>query len=81
MTIALAISGLIRPMLEAACREGLDVRWFMTPEQALEAVEEAEIGWFDMNDQRPWSKPCAPRRSSSGSIRSTPGSISCRWMC
>jgi phosphoglycerate dehydrogenase-like enzyme len=50
MTI-LAISGLIRPMLEARLPEGLDVRWFMTHEQALEAVAEAEIGWFDMNDQ------------------------------
>ena len=50
MTIA-AISGLIRPLLEARLPQGLDVRWFMTPEQALEAVAEAEIGWFDMNDQ------------------------------
>jgi phosphoglycerate dehydrogenase-like enzyme len=51
MTI-LAISGLIRPMLESRLPEGIDVRWFMTHEQALEAVEEAEIGWFDMNDQQ-----------------------------
>jgi phosphoglycerate dehydrogenase-like enzyme len=50
MTIA-AISGLIRPMLEHRLPEGLDVRWFMTHEQAMEAVAEAEIGWFDMNDQ------------------------------
>lgn len=50
MTI-LAISGLIRPMLEARLPEGLDVRWFMTHEQAQTAVAEAEIGWFDMNDQ------------------------------
>ncbi|MEA1617799.1 D-2-hydroxyacid dehydrogenase [Erythrobacter sp. T5W1-R] len=51
MTI-LAISGLIRPMLESSLPEGLDVRWFMTHEQALDAVAEAEIGWFDMNDQQ-----------------------------
>ncbi len=50
MTI-LAISGLIRPMLESRLPDGLDVRWFMSAEQALEAVAEAEIGWFDMNDQ------------------------------
>lgn len=50
MTI-LAISGLIRPMLEARLPEGLDVRWFMTHEEAQEAVADAEIGWFDMNDQ------------------------------
>ncbi|MCZ8136164.1 MAG: D-2-hydroxyacid dehydrogenase [Porphyrobacter sp.] len=50
MTI-LAISGLIRPMLESRLPEGLDVRWFMSHEEAIEAVAEAEIGWFDMNDQ------------------------------
>ncbi|MEQ5788609.1 D-2-hydroxyacid dehydrogenase [Erythrobacter sp. NFXS35] len=47
----LAISGLIRPMLEPRLPDGLDVRWFMTPEQSIEAVADAEIGWFDMNDQ------------------------------
>ncbi len=51
MTI-LAISGLIRPMLEPRLPEGLDVRWFMSHEQAMEAVAEAEIGWFDMHDQQ-----------------------------
>jgi phosphoglycerate dehydrogenase-like enzyme len=50
MTI-LAVSGLIRPMLEARLPQGLDVRWFMSAEEAREAVAEAEIGWFDMNDQ------------------------------
>jgi phosphoglycerate dehydrogenase-like enzyme len=50
MTI-LAISGLIRPMLEARLPQGLDVRWFMSAEEALTAVADAEIGWFDMNDQ------------------------------
>ncbi|MFN3989070.1 MAG: D-2-hydroxyacid dehydrogenase [Erythrobacter sp.] len=51
MTI-LAISGLIRPMLESRLPDGLDVRWFMTKEEAREAVVEAEIGWFDMHDQQ-----------------------------
>ncbi|WFL76535.1 D-2-hydroxyacid dehydrogenase [Altererythrobacter arenosus] len=50
MTI-LAISGLIRPLLEPRLPAGLDVRWFMTKEEALEAVPEAEIGWFDMYEQ------------------------------
>lgn len=50
MTI-LAISGLIRPMLEPHLPANLDVRWFMTHEEAMDAVAEAEIGWFDMNDQ------------------------------
>ena len=47
----LAISGLIRPMLEARLPAGLDVRWFMTHDEALAAVADAEIGWFDMNDK------------------------------
>ena len=47
MTI-LAISGLIRPLLEPHLPPDLDVRWFMTKEEALVAVPEAEIGWFDM---------------------------------
>ena len=51
MTI-LALSGLIRPLLEPRLPQGLDVRWFMTREEALEAVPEAEIGWFDMYDQQ-----------------------------
>lgn len=47
----LAISGLIRPLLEPQLPADLDVRWFMTHEEALEAVPDAEIGWFDMYDQ------------------------------
>lgn len=47
----LAISGLIRPLLEPRLPEGLDVRWFMTHEEALEAVKGAEIGWFDSNSK------------------------------
>ncbi|MCL4672785.1 MAG: D-2-hydroxyacid dehydrogenase [Sphingomonadaceae bacterium] len=50
MTI-LAISGLIRPLLEPRLPEGVDVRWFMSAEEAREAVADAEIGWFDMNDK------------------------------
>jgi phosphoglycerate dehydrogenase-like enzyme len=50
MTI-LAISGLIRPMLESRLPANLDVRWFMSAEEAVTAVADAEIGWFDMNDK------------------------------
>jgi len=46
----LAISGLIRPLLEPRLPDDLEVRWFMTREEALEAVKGAQIGWFDMND-------------------------------
>ena len=47
----LAISGMIRPLIEPRLPEGLDVRWFMTPEEAIEAVKGAEIGWFDSNNK------------------------------
>lgn len=50
--LSLAISGLIRPLLEPQLPDDLDVRWFMTKEEAIEAVKGAEIGWFDMNDQQ-----------------------------
>jgi phosphoglycerate dehydrogenase-like enzyme len=51
MTV-LAISGMIRPLLESRLPEGLDVRWFTTKEEAFDAVADAEIGWFDMYDQQ-----------------------------
>ncbi len=47
----LAISGMIRPLIESRLPEGLDVRWFMTAEEAIEAVKGAEIGWFDSNNK------------------------------
>lgn len=50
MTIA-AISAMTRPLLEPHLPDTLDVRWFMTPEEAMQAAPEAEIGWFDMYDQ------------------------------
>ena len=50
MTIAI-MSGLIRPLLEAQLPADLDVRWFMSTEQALELAPLADIGWFDLNDK------------------------------
>jgi phosphoglycerate dehydrogenase-like enzyme len=47
----LAISGLIRPLLEPRLPQGLDVRWFMTHAESFEAVRGAEIGWFDSNSK------------------------------
>lgn len=49
MTV-LALSSLIRPLLEPRLPEELDVRWFSTHEEALEVAPHAEIGWFDMYD-------------------------------
>jgi phosphoglycerate dehydrogenase-like enzyme len=45
------MSGLIRPLLEAQLPADLDVRWFMSTEQALELAPLADIGWFDLNDK------------------------------
>lgn len=50
MTI-LALSALIRPLLEPRLPADLEVRWFATHEEALAAVADAEIGWFDMYDK------------------------------
>ncbi|WP_373476872.1 D-2-hydroxyacid dehydrogenase [Sphingorhabdus sp.] len=50
MTIAV-MSGLIRPLLEPMLPADLDVRWFMSTEQALELAPLADIGWFDLNDK------------------------------
>ncbi len=50
MTIA-ALSALARPLLEPHLPDALDVRWFMTPEEAIKIAPKAEIGWFDMHDQ------------------------------
>ncbi len=47
----LAISGLIRPLLEPRLPDDLEVRWFMNKEEAVDAVADAEIGWFDMNEK------------------------------
>ena len=48
---SIAISGLIRPLLEPQLPDDVDVRWFLSVEEAIEAVKGAEIGWFDMNDK------------------------------
>ncbi|MEP3051122.1 MAG: D-2-hydroxyacid dehydrogenase [Erythrobacter sp.] len=47
-----AASSLIRPLLEPQLPDDLDVRWFMTKEEAIEVAPEAEIGWFDLHDQQ-----------------------------
>ena len=55
MTIAV-MSGLIRPLLEPQLPDDLDVRWFMSTEQALELAPMADIGWFDLNDKDEMAK-------------------------
>jgi phosphoglycerate dehydrogenase-like enzyme len=50
MTIAV-MSGMIRPLLEPQLPADLDVRWFMSTEQAMELAPLADIGWFDLVDR------------------------------
>ena len=47
MTV-LALSALIRPLVEPRLPDGLEVHWFASKEEALEVAPLAEIGWFDM---------------------------------
>lgn len=49
----LALSALIRPMVEPRLPDGLDVHWFASREEALEVAPLAEIGWFDFNEKEP----------------------------
>jgi phosphoglycerate dehydrogenase-like enzyme len=46
--IIAALPGLIKPLIEAQLPDWIDVRWFMTKEEAFTHGAEAEIGWFDM---------------------------------
>ncbi|MGQ7829559.1 D-2-hydroxyacid dehydrogenase [Altererythrobacter sp. Z27] len=48
----LALSALIRPLLEPRLPEGLDVHWFATQEEAMQVAPKAEIGWFDLYDKQ-----------------------------
>lgn len=50
MTI-LAMSTLMRPMMEPLLSDDFEAHWFASKEEALEVAPLAEIGWFDLNDQ------------------------------
>ena len=52
MTIAV-LSALIRPMVEPHLPAGIDARFFTSVEELHALAPEAEIGWFDLNDQAP----------------------------
>ena len=49
----LALSTMIRPLVEPRLPEGLDVHWFASKEEALEVAPLAEIGWFDFSQKEP----------------------------
>ena len=50
MTTAV-LSALVRPLIENRLPEDIDVRWFMSKEEAFDLAPHAEIGWFDMYDK------------------------------
>lgn len=50
MTTAV-LSALVRPLIETRLPADIDVRWFMSKEEAFELAPHAEIGWFDMYDK------------------------------
>jgi phosphoglycerate dehydrogenase-like enzyme len=47
----LVVAGLLRPLIESRLPADIDVRYFMTKDEALELAPLAEIGWFDMYDK------------------------------
>jgi phosphoglycerate dehydrogenase-like enzyme len=47
----LVMSGLVRPLLEPQLPDWIKPHWFMSKEEALALVPQAEIGWFDMYDK------------------------------
>jgi phosphoglycerate dehydrogenase-like enzyme len=49
--ITAVMASLIRPLVEPVLPADIDVRWFMTKEEALELAPSADIGWFDMYDK------------------------------
>ncbi len=38
---------MIRPLVEPLLPEGIDMRWFVTSDEAVTLAPEADIGWFD----------------------------------
>ncbi len=49
--IIATLPALVRPLIESRLPDGIDVRWFMTKDEAFALATDAEIGWFDMYDK------------------------------
>ncbi len=47
------LSAMIRPMVEPHLPPGIDARFFSSVEELHALAQDAEIGWFDMNDHAP----------------------------
>ena len=46
------ISALVRPLLEGAIPQGLDVAWITSAQEAVREVADADIAWVDMHDKQ-----------------------------
>lgn len=46
------ISALVRPLIEGAIPDGLQVVWIGSAEEALREVADADIAWIDMHDKQ-----------------------------
>ncbi len=53
------LPALARPLVEPHIPAGLDVRWFTSPDEAMEMVADADIGWVDINKPALWAKAVA----------------------
>ncbi|MET0309052.1 MAG: D-2-hydroxyacid dehydrogenase [Sphingomonas sp.] len=53
------LPALARPLVEAHIPAGIDVRWFTTPDEAVEMVADADIGWVDFNQPVFWARAVA----------------------
>lgn len=49
--IVAVFPAMVRPLLEPRLPDGIDARWFVTPDDASALAPDAEIGWFDMYEK------------------------------
>ncbi|HWU96312.1 MAG TPA: D-2-hydroxyacid dehydrogenase [Sphingomonas sp.] len=53
------LPALARPLVEPLLPAGLDVHWFMSTDEAVAQVADADIGWLDNNNPREWARTVA----------------------
>ncbi|MHA6719385.1 D-2-hydroxyacid dehydrogenase [Sphingomonas sp. RS6] len=53
------LPALARPLLEPYLPAGLDIAWFVTPEDAVSMARDAAIGWLDINRPDQWARAVA----------------------
>ena len=50
------LSALIRPLVEPRLPDWVEPHWFASTDELFAAVEDAEIGWFDLYDHEPMAE-------------------------